>query len=84
MTPFPCTIGPSGLSLFYDPQLATYFRHWCAALRLPHCVQHLLGCEVLPHPASLPSKEPLHEAGNTNILWSSFSGMCHQLYRMGA
>src|SRR5688572_6608904 len=38
--------------LFCDPQLATDFRHQCAALRLPHRVQHLLGCEVLPHPSS--------------------------------
>lgn len=36
---------------------------------------HLLGCEVLPHPASC-LKEPLHKAGNTNISLVQFLGMC--------
>jgi hypothetical protein len=60
--------------LFCDPQLATDFRHWCSALRLPHRVEHLLRREVLPHPPSCCPENRFHKAGNTNISLVQFFG----------
>jgi hypothetical protein len=41
---------------------------------LPHRVQHLLGCEVLPHPPSCCPENRFHKAGNTNISLVQFFG----------
>src|SRR5262249_21278460 len=62
--------------LFCDPYLATDFRYRRPTLCLSYRVQHLLGCEVLPHPASCCPKNRSTKPEILTFPWSSFSGRC--------
>jgi hypothetical protein len=62
--------------LFSSSNCRNRFRHWCSALSLPHCVEHLLRREVLPHPPSCGPENRFAKPEILTFLWSSFSGMC--------